>query len=270
VFKSLSTFFFGLVAPASGMQVWDSGGKSPETKRPHSRACQFFLNKYDYGVGPKLTNKNRMKEIINEIETKLKGVLPGQAAQMKMSHVLRSSFNPAPADALKAGVLVLLYPEDGQWHVALTQRASKYGNDKHKGQMSFPGGKMDATDADLTETATRETEEEIGVDRRLIKVLGQLTNLYIPVSNFLVQPVVGFVEKTPEFVLEENEVAELVSSSLKELCTDEIRKIKDLSISKQMTLKNVPYFDIRGKVVWGATAMILNEFVTLLKHKNAV
>jgi len=192
--------------------------------------------------------------------------MPGQDAQIEMSHVLRRTDQPAPANAQLAGVMILLYPEDGVWKVVFTQRASKYAHDKHKGQMSFPGGKMEPSDRDLVETAKRETQEEIGVAAALIHTLGQLTDLYIPVSNFKVQPVVGYVEVQPEFVLEENEVAELVSLDVASLCSNEIRKTKDISISKQMTLKRVPYFDIQGKVVWGATAMILNEFVTLIKQ----
>ena len=206
------------------------------------------------------------KEIIEKLRNKLSGDLPGQTVQFKMSHILRGTIKPAPSDSQKAGVLLLLFPKNNKWHVALTERASKYANDKHKGQMSFPGGKMEDSDADLVATAVRETYEEIGVNKNRIQVLGTLTRLYIPVSNFDVQPVVGYVEETPNFVLEENEVVELVSESLEALCSEEVKMKKDISISKQMVLKRVPYFNIEGKVVWGATAMILNEFVALLKQ----
>ncbi len=211
-----------------------------------------------------------MRAIIEDVEKRMAGQLPGQMAQAAMSHILRRTFKPAPHTAQHAAVLLLLYPENGKWNVALTQRASKYGHDKHKGQMSLPGGKMEPTDEDFVATAMRETEEEIGVARELIHPLGELTDLYIPVSNFLVHPVVAYIDELPVFVLEENEVAELVSCSLEVLCSDEIRKVKDIQISKQMTLKRVPYFEIQGKVVWGATAMILNEFVTLYKQKSVV
>jgi len=209
------------------------------------------------------------KDIIENLRKKLTEPLPGRQAQIEMSHVLRRSYQSAPANAQLAGVMILLYPEDGLWKVVFTQRTSKYANDKHKGQMSFPGGKMEMTDRDLEETAKRETHEEIGVHRGLIQTLGNLSDLYIPVSNFKVQPVVGYVEEALEFVLEENEVAELVSLDIDNLCSNTIRKTKDIKISGQMTLKRVPYFNIQGKVVWGATAMILNEFVTLFKHKSA-
>jgi len=191
-----------------------------------------------------------MNQLITELKVKVKGELPGVAAQMEMSHVLRRSLKPTPEEAKKAGVMVLLYPKEGEWHVVLTQRASKYAHDKHSGQMSFPGGSMEDSDADLIVTAMRETEEEIGVPRDKINVLGQLSSLYIPVSNFLVQPVLGYVEEEPQFVLEENEVAELVSESVKVISSNAVRKVKNLQISKQMTLNRVPYFDICGKVVW--------------------
>jgi len=207
-----------------------------------------------------------MKNYIDQLKLELEEPLPGLDAQIEMSHVLRRSVKPAPLDAQKAGVLILLFPKNEEWQIALTQRTSKYANDKHKGQMSFPGGKMEASDKDIIETALRETEEEIGVGRHKINVLGKLTTLYIPVSNFLVQPVIGYVEKEPEFKLEENEVEELVSSSVKVICSVDVRKKKNLSISKQMTLNHVPYFDIQDKVVWGATAMILSEFVAINKQ----
>ena len=136
--------------------------------------------------------------------------------------------------------------------------------------MSFPGGKMEVTDEDLVATALRETEEEIGVPQENVITLGELTQMYIPVSNFVVQPVVGYTESEPSFILEENEVTELVSESVTRLCSDELKFVKDIAISKQLTLKRVPYFDVQGKVVWGATAMMLNEFVTLLKQNSSV
>ena len=209
-----------------------------------------------------------MDKLITDLKTALERELPGVTAQLKMSHILRRGLKPAPESAKKAGVMVLLYPKNGEWYMALTQRASKYAHDKHSGQMSFPGGAMEDSDEDLIATAKRETEEEIGVPREKIHTLGLLTSLYIPVSNFLVQPVLGFVEEEPEFTLEENEVAELVSESVKVICSEAVRKVKDLKISPQMTLNQVPYFDIRAKVVWGATAMMLNEFVSLYKQES--
>ncbi len=206
------------------------------------------------------------KAFLDKVKENLGRELPGVAAQYEMAHVSRAASKPAPTDALRAAVLILLFPKNGEWHIAFTQRASKYAHDKHKGQMSFPGGKIEAADADYVAAALRETEEEIGVPRADIKTLGSLSQLYIPVSNFVVQPVVGYVADEPNFVLEENEVAELVSESAEKLCSEQLKSVKDMAISEHMTLKRVPYFDVQGKVVWGATAMMLNEFVTLLKH----
>lgn len=210
--------------------------------------------------------KSMDKALLDKLKVLLEGELPGPVAQFAMAHVSRPNGKPAPENAPNAAVLILLFPKNGKWHIAFTQRASKYAHDKHKGQMSFPGGKMEETDIDHVAAALRETEEEIGVPRTEIKPLGLLTQMYIPVSNFVVQPVVGYVEHEPSFVLEENEVAELVSESVERLCSDELKLVKDLAISKQMTLKRVPYFDVEGKVVWGATAMMLNEFVILIRE----
>ena len=206
------------------------------------------------------------KALLDKLKEQLVGELPGAEAQYQMAHVSRASAKPAPANALEAAVLILLFPKDDGWHIAFTQRASKYENDKHKGQMSFPGGKIEDVDADYNAAALRETEEEIGVPRSNVKTLGALSPLYIPVSNFAVQPVVGYIESEPNFVLEENEVVELVSENVEKLCSGELKSVMDMAVSEHLTLKRVPYFDVEGKVVWGATAMILNEFVTLLKQ----
>ena len=139
--------------------------------------------------------------------------------------------------------------------------------DTHSGQMSFPGGKHDQTDFDLRHTALRETQEEIGVDPNGINIIGQATPLYIPVSNFLAHPYVGVMDHRPEFIKEEREVAEIVTTPLLDLIEYVEPSSIDIPYGQGLVLKNVPYFDVKGKVVWGATSMMLNEFLIALRKQ---
>lgn len=205
-----------------------------------------------------------MQKIIPRIKNALQNPLPGPDAQYRMSHVLRRSYKAPPQEHKKAAVLLLLYPKNGEAHIVLTERASHH-KDSHSGQMSFPGGRKEETDKNLQETALREAEEEIGVNKSELIVLGSLSHLYIPVSNFLVQPVLAYSENELNFAPEPTEVKEVVEAPMR-LILDEKTKMKtNIKISERMTLKDVPYFNVHGKIVWGATAMMLNELVEMLQ-----
>jgi len=197
--------------------------------------------------------------MIDKIRHKLSQTLPGRIAQLKMAPALRQHYKGAPDDATVACVLVLLFPKNDNWHFTLIQRVS-HKKDRHSGQISFPGGRLEEDDKSLLAGALREAEEEVGVARDEINVLGKLTQLYIPVSNFLVHPFVGFLEKMPEFVPQPSEVDSILEIPVAELNKKENKKTRDISGGKNIILKNVPYFDFEGKVVWGATAMMLSEF----------
>lgn len=173
----------------------------------------------------------------------------------------RLSFD-IPENAIEAGVLLLLQKTASDISTILIERVT-HERDKHSGQISFPGGRKDLVDPDIEACALREAEEEIGVLRERVNVLGRLTDLYIPVSGFLVSPVVGLVEDQIELIPQPTEVAAVLQVPLSILFTKEIRQAKDLKIREGFVLKNVPYFEIQGKVVWGATAMMLNEFITI-------
>ncbi|MFT6148189.1 MAG: 8-oxo-dGTP pyrophosphatase MutT (NUDIX family), partial [Saprospiraceae bacterium] len=127
--------------------------------------------------------------------------LPGRVAQHDMAHGARKTWlnhYKRPENAKVAATLTLLYPKQNQWHVALMERVS-HAKDKHGGQVSFPGGKAEKSDVDLKYTALREAEEELGIPKSEVNILGQMTELYIPVSNFLVYPFIGFTKKAPDF-----------------------------------------------------------------------
>jgi len=211
-----------------------------------------------------------MDAFIKTLQTQLQAPLPGRAAQYKMAHFVRQQYKPAPETATKAAVLALFYEKNKEPHLVLIERVSTNKNDRHSGQMSFPGGKQDADDKDISYTALRETEEEIGIPIKDVQIIGRLTNLYIPVSNFLVHPFVAYLEETPVFNAQESEVNQIVEVPFSLLQDKATRQKIDLRISTNMTLKGVPYFNVFGKVVWGATAMMLSELLELTGHSETV
>ncbi len=200
------------------------------------------------------------------LRRRLAGPLPGQAVQHEMAHVERLEAlkrGGPPPDAKVACILNLLHWSDGHWRTVLIRRAAHPG-DQHSGQISFPGGRWEPGDGDLENAALREAEEEIGVPRGQIRLAGRLTELYIPVSNFLVHPFVGVLSGPPIFVPQPGEVAQILTPSLAALQAPDAVKRGDVSVYEGFVLRNVPYFNVANHVVWGATAMILREFLTAL------
>ncbi len=202
---------------------------------------------------------------ITSLQYQLTQPLPGTAAQIKMATGTRTKFPAIPANAKEACVLCLLYLKNEEWHIVLTQRVSTNKKDRHSGQMSFPGGKYESFDGTYENGALRETEEEIGIAAKDITILGKMTPLYIPVSNFHVFPFVGVIDFVPNFTPEVQEVKEIVETPVSLLLEESTRQITDLTI-QGYTIKEVPYFNVFGKVVWGATAMMLSEFLEIVKE----
>ena len=202
--------------------------------------------------------KNTLQDTLRE---RLEGGLPGEAAQYLMAPGERPGKSADPALSKWGGVLILIYPHNNEWHTILTQRAEYPG--VHSGQVSFPGGRMEHLDKDLSMTALRETEEETGVPASDVVLLGELTRLYIPPSNFMVYPFVGFMSYKPAFNRDPVEVEAVIEVPLSRLVNEEIQHEGPIELSNGKTIV-CPYFDIQGYVVWGATAMILSEFISLL------
>jgi 8-oxo-dGTP pyrophosphatase MutT (NUDIX family) len=161
-------------------------------------------------------------------------------------------------------VLALLYPCDGEPHLALTVRTSSLGH--HRGQVSLPGGGREDSDASLEAAALREAEEEIGVDASSVQVLGALTPLYVPPSNNCIHPFVGLVRERPQFELDRNEVAELIEVPLAILLDPSTRREEEWD--REGKPYQVPFYAIAGHKVWGATAMILAELIALISQSS--
>lgn len=192
--------------------------------------------------------------------------LPGEAVQLKMAPVeqLRELRKEARniGSARQAGVMALFYPTvDLQTNLILILRKTYKG--VHSAQVGFPGGKLERGDSSIQDAALRETEEEIGVPRNNISVIKKLTEIYIPPSNFFVQPFLGITPITPNFIPEEKEVEALIEVNLKSFMDNSCITTQILTTSYATDLE-VPAFKLNDHIVWGATAMMLNEVRELL------
>ena len=175
-------------------------------------------------------------------------------------------YNPKP-DARKAAVMILLLFERGKPKVVFIKRPD-HPKDPHSGQISFPGGRIEEGDSSFQAGAIRETFEEIGVPQDDIKVIGALSKLYVFASNNLVYPYVGYVDYLPDFVKQESEVETVIMVPM-DYFSDESKLLKkDLHV-KGYILKDVPYYDLYGHTLWGATAMIFAEWLQIWKNTLA-
>ena len=192
--------------------------------------------------------------------------LPGESFHFKMVPMERLPELKRKAEALrnarKAGVMVLFYPtEKLETNLILILRKTYKGI--HSAQVGFPGGKIEKTDLSIADAALRETEEEVGIPRNKISIIKKLTEIYIPPSNFFVNPFLGITTETPKFVPEEREVEALIEVNLDHFMDDSCVTTEILSTSYAKEWK-VPAFNLNGHIVWGATAMMLNEVRELL------
>ena len=191
--------------------------------------------------------------------------LPGLDAQLRMAPSPRLGWDPLkfPEGATNGAALLLVYPHDDTIHIALTVRGSGLRN--HTGQVSLPGGRVDVGET-FEAAALREANEEIGIDPGTVDLLGRLTPLHIPVSGFLLHPIVGYASMRPAFQRAEWEVARIIEAPVAQLSAPGVikREIRTRVVKGQSIDVDVPYFDIDGEKVWGATAMVLAEFCAIL------
>ncbi len=198
---------------------------------------------------------------------KLKEELPGKVAHIEAAPYRKVDFDFTEiANARKSGVLVLFYIKEGDPHIVLMQRPKYEGT--HSGQVSFPGGKEEESDKNIEYTALREANEEVGVVIDDVEVIGQLTDVYIPVSKFNVSPVIGFIDYHPEFNIDNYEVEELIELKLSDLTSIKELELTKIKLSNNVVLK-APSFLFGDKIVWGATALMLNELRYILSEWKA-
>jgi 8-oxo-dGTP pyrophosphatase MutT (NUDIX family) len=205
-----------------------------------------------------------LNELSRTLKQRLSLPLPGEEAQFKMANAERR-MNLArfkiPDNTRRSAVLILLYEKENLIMFPLIVRPVYAG--VHSGQVALPGGSFDPADIELQTTALRETEEETGIKRSDIRILGKLTNLYIPPSNFLVTPFVGVHTGKPIFIPDSIEVARIVEMEVEKIMDEKFIGEKKMNLASGVSVLT-PYYDLDGLTVWGATAMILSEFKSIL------
>lgn len=203
------------------------------------------------------------EHLIHELKLRLKGPLPGKKAQYAMAPFGRDDEAASQyfGDPKMSAVLLLLYEFNARPFIILIKRPDYRGI--HGGQVSFPGGKMENIDNNLQDTAIRESQEEIGLLPDKLELLGCLTPLYIPPSNYWVYPFVGYCEQLPYLSPSHEEVEKIIKADLTILLDPRAVRKGRVKAARGRSIE-APYFLIGGHVVWGATAMILKEFSFLL------
>lgn len=206
-----------------------------------------------------------MNPMVQQIREALSKRLPGTGVQWEMASSDRriTNFPRVRKEGSKlAAVLILIYPSGNSLFTFFIQRPVYKG--VHSGQISFPGGKTEKDDRDLTHTALREASEEAGINPHRVEVLGSLTPLYIPVSDTEVTPVVGWTDRRPEFKIDTSEVVNIIEADLAIMANPGIVKEKPFPVRGEML--DVRYYDLNGNVIWGATAMIIHELFTIFRR----
>lgn len=206
-------------------------------------------------------------DLPDHLRHRLSRPLPGRHAQLRLAP--RPRHWPASDAVLRpAAALLLLYAHEGEWWLPLTVRVS--GLRAHGGQVSLPGGRLDHPDETVAAAALREAYEEIGVAPADVDVLGALTPLPIAISGYLLHPVVGAAPQRPAFVLAPDEVDRVIEVPIARLLQPDTISWERRALSGgSKGALDVPYFDIGGARVWGATAMVLAEFIAVLEDRTS-
>jgi 8-oxo-dGTP pyrophosphatase MutT (NUDIX family) len=212
-----------------------------------------------------------MKDVINihNLKLRLSRPLPGILSHLKMAPEHRArELDEASSQQLtakKSAVMILFFIDNQQKAKIIFIRRSDYVG-IHAGQMGLPGGRYEESDENTLITALRETTEEIGIPSEKIEVLGKLSGIYIPPSNFYVDPYIGFLSEKPEYAIDTREVKEVIEICLSDLMSDNAVQYKHFVTHGKSQTTLAPYYLIDNVEIWGATAMIVSELIDIIKE----
>ncbi len=191
--------------------------------------------------------------------------LPGFNAQLQMAPTYRMNDllnTEHHRNAVKSSVLILFFEKNEEFYIPFIKRPIYNG--VHSGQIAFPGGRWETTDKSMYHTALREAREEIGIKTEKVSLIGKLTDLYIPPSNYIVSPFTGIYHSADTFIADPTEVAAIIEIPFSFFLKSDSRKEATLKLSNGQQI-TTPSFNFNNEIIWGATAMILNELVVLWK-----
>ncbi len=168
-------------------------------------------------------------------------------------------------NARKSAVMILFFHEANQLKMIVIRRSVYVGI--HSGQIAFPGGRYEEDDGDVRVTALREIQEEIGIPEEKIELIGRLSDIYVPPSNFLISVFVGYLTKKPIYKMDDREVDEIIEIPFFDFFKPDVIKQKDFYVNSIKAVSNAPYFDVTNAEIWGASAMVISELLDMLKEQ---
>lgn len=205
---------------------------------------------------------------IDLIKQKLQLPLPGISSHLKMAppHRVNEIINHLDnsENSTKSAVLILFFYEDNQLKMIVIRRSVYVGI--HSGQIAFPGGRYEEVDIDVRITALREIEEEIGIPENKIEIIGRLTDIYVPPSNFLISVFVGYLAERPLYNIDEREVGEVIEIPFAEFYKPDLIKEKNFFVNSIKAADNAPYYDVANTEIWGSSAMVISELLDVLEQ----
>lgn len=200
------------------------------------------------------------------LKYKLQGDLPGITSHLKMSPSHRTkellTMKIGDFQPRLSAVLIIFFHEGEKLKIVFIRRSEYVGI--HSGQIAFPGGRYEEEDIDLETTALREVEEEIGITADSIEILRQLSDLYVPPSNFLMRTFVGYTRERPRYVIDAREVQEVLEFDFDAFYSERVIKTIDFQAHNSTHMIQAPCYEINGTIIWGATAMVLTELLDLI------